>query len=73
METFFSLPLLWIERLSFVSRNSFLALISIILDIAGNSIWLFVKREVKMMNAFLILCKAVTIYDTKFSDSAVLM
>ena len=45
METFFSLPLLRIERLSFVSLNSFLALISIILDNEGNFISLFVKLK----------------------------
>ena len=33
---------------------------------AGISIWLSVKREVKIMNTSLILCKAVTIWDTKF-------
>jgi hypothetical protein len=51
--------------------NSFLARISI-LDIAGNSIWLSVKREVKTISTSLILCKAVTICDTKLFASAIL-
>jgi hypothetical protein len=46
--------------------NSFFARISSVLDTtvldsAGNSIWLSVKREVKTISAFLILCNAVTI------------
>jgi hypothetical protein len=49
--------------------NSFFARISI-LDSAGNSIWLSVKREVKTINTFLILCNDVTICDTKRSASS---
>ena len=44
-----------------------------ILDNAGNSIWLSVKREVKSINTSLILGNAVTICDTKLSASAILM
>ena len=37
------------------------------------SCWLSVKREVKIMNASLILCNDVTICDTKRSASAILI
>ncbi len=40
---------------------------------AGNSIWLSVKRDVKIMNTSLILFKPVTICDTKLSASTTLM
>lgn len=62
----------WYEMMESTKPSANPNPISINLDNAGNFISLFVKREVKTINTFLILCNAVTIYDTKLSASAIL-